>query len=200
MVIDLTDHLRCGADHEEAYLVLLPGTMERRRVVTGTLGCPVCGRTVTLRDGVADFGGGEPAAGATRIPPAAAAALLGIEGPGGFVALVGGATTLAAALLEALPGVRLALVNPPAGAVDSEAASVLRAGRLPLKRASMRAVAIAGPPAAAPSWLNAAIDAVLPGNRVVVDGPVLTRPDVSVLAEADGVWVGRAAGAGSPGY
>ena len=43
MFIELTDHLRCPADHEEAFLVLLPDQMDGRAVRGGALGCPVCG-------------------------------------------------------------------------------------------------------------------------------------------------------------
>jgi hypothetical protein len=41
MFIELTDHLRCPADHAESYLVLLPEEMRERSVRTGRLGCPV---------------------------------------------------------------------------------------------------------------------------------------------------------------
>ena len=52
MFIELTDHLRCPADHDEAFLVLLPDELDGRSVRTGTLGCPVCDRRFALRDGV----------------------------------------------------------------------------------------------------------------------------------------------------
>ena len=70
MFIELTDHLRCPADHDESYLVLLPDQMEGRSVRAGQLGCPVCGRTYQLTDGVLDLGGdtAEPPA-TTRLEP-----------------------------------------------------------------------------------------------------------------------------------
>ena len=43
MFIELTDHLRCPADHEESYLVLLPDEIRERSVRAGRLGCPVGG-------------------------------------------------------------------------------------------------------------------------------------------------------------
>ena len=52
MFIELTDHLRCPAEHEESYLVLLPERMEDRSVREGRLGCPLCGRTYAVVDGV----------------------------------------------------------------------------------------------------------------------------------------------------
>ncbi len=60
MFIELTDHLRCPADHDESFLVLLPERMEGRSVRAGRLGCPVCGRTFELVDGVLDLGGAAP--------------------------------------------------------------------------------------------------------------------------------------------
>jgi hypothetical protein len=190
MFIELTDHLRCPNDHAEGFLVLLPERMQGRRVVAGTLGCPVCGGVFELRDGCVDFGGGLPGSNATGLP-AEVAVLLGIEGPGGYLALVGSAAALAPALIAGLPGLRLVLVNPPPNAVDSEASSVLRAARLPLKSASMRGVIVGAPAAAEAAWIEAALCAVLPGNRVVVEGPVPELPGLEVLGGAAGVWVGR---------
>jgi hypothetical protein len=132
MHIELTDHLRCLSDHAESFLVLLPDAMDGRRVVCGTLGCPVCGSIVRIEDGIAEFGGGAPSDGRTVLSAEALAAFLGVTGPGGYIALAGGATSVAAELASLLPGIALVLVNPPAGTADSLAGSVLRAGRLPL--------------------------------------------------------------------
>jgi uncharacterized protein YbaR (Trm112 family) len=82
MFIELTDHLRCPADHEESFLVLLPDRLEGRSVRAGRLGCPVCGRTFGVTEGVLDVGG-EPA-GRVRpgaLDPAALTALVGLERP-----------------------------------------------------------------------------------------------------------------------
>ena len=57
MFIELTDQLRCPADHPESFLVLIPDEMEGRRVVRGTLGCPVCHAEYRIEAGVADFQG-----------------------------------------------------------------------------------------------------------------------------------------------
>lgn len=199
MFIELTDHLKCPVDHDEAYLVLLPDRMDGRRVVEGSLGCPRCARVVRLVDGAAVFGEAAPTRGGTRLDPAGALALLGLEGPGGFVALLGGAAVLARGLAELLPGVHLPLVNPPAGVADSLQASVLRSPALPLKRASMRGVVIGADLAADPAWVEAALQAALPGNRIVGEGPAPARPGFEILAEAGGVWVARRAPAGRPG-
>ena len=194
MFIELTDHLRCTADHDEQFLVLLPEMMEGRRVTRGNLGCPVCGRVVPIVEGVADFGGDTPAVGTTVLTAEAIASLIGLEGPGGYLALAGAAGSLAPALATLLPGIRFALVNPPADVADSTEASVLRAHRSPLKARSMRGVVVAGDHAGRGDWLAGLIDAVLPGNRIVAEGAPPEREGLTTLAEGAGVWVGRVAG------
>lgn len=191
MFIELTDHLRCPADHDESFLILLPREMNERLVHAGVLGCPICHRETAVEDGVVDFGDAPPAPAATNLTPEAAHALLGLDGPGGYVALIGGAGALAPGLAALLPGVRFVLVNPPSEAAPSVSASVLRAGRLPIKTAAMRGAIITADHASVPAWLEAALGCVLPGLRVLVEGPASDRAGVRVLAEAGGWWVGR---------
>ena len=91
MFIELTDHLRCPVEHDESFLVLLPDRVEDRSVEAGQLGCPVCGRRFTLEDGVLDAGGAPAGAGRVRrLPAEALTALVGVNGPGGYLVLVGG--------------------------------------------------------------------------------------------------------------
>lgn len=192
MFIELTDHLCCTADHEESFLVLLPERMDGRRVAAGTLGCPRCGREVLIRDGLVDFGGRdvvpEPP---SALDAAAVAALVGLEGPGGYLALVGTAAAVAEPLASLLPGIRLVLVNPPPDGGLPELASRIAAGRMPVKSSSMRAVVVGGRAGSDPAWVDQAADAVLPGNRLVVEGPPHPRDDLEVLMTAAGVWVAR---------
>jgi hypothetical protein len=194
--IELTDHLRCLSDHAEGFLVLLPDAMDGRRVVRGTLGCPVCGRVVRIENGIADFGAGEPSDGRTVLSAEAVAALLGVSGPGGYIALAGGATTVVIDLASLLPGIALVLVNPPAGTADSLAGSVLRAGRLPLKRGSMRGVVIGRDSSETADWVTDGIGALLPGLRVVVEGDAPPAEGVELLATVEGCWVGKKLGGG----
>jgi hypothetical protein len=189
--IELTDHLRCPRDHAERFLVLLPDAMDGRRVVSGTLGCPVCGEVVSLTDGVVDFDRHPASDGRTALTAEAVAAFLGLSGPGGYVALVGGVTALASGLAALLPVIRLALVNPPTGTPDTMEASVLRASSLPLKSSSMRGVVLGAEAAREPDWVAAAVRAVLPGLRVVGEGGAPPERGVELLAAAEGCWVGK---------
>ena len=193
MFIELTDHLRCPADHDEAFLVLLPDRVEGRSVRAGTLGCPVCDRRFTLRDGVLDIGGA-PALletqAASRLTAEALAPLVGLGGPGGYLALVGDPAAAWREVAVQLPGVALVAVNPPPGVADQEGVSVLRGGRLPLKTGSMRGVVLGRPYGGDPPWVTEAARVVLPGLRVVGEGDEPGVGLIELMASADGVWVG----------
>lgn len=193
--IELTDHLRCPAAHPEQFLVLLPSRMEGRRVLTGELGCPVCGLVVLLANGIADWGNTVPSPGHTELTAEAVGAFLGLTGPGGYVVLIGGATVLAPALAPLLPGIRLVLVNPPAGTADSDAGSVLRAPSLPLKSGSMRGAVLGADYGESRAWIEAGADSVLRGLRVVVEGGAPPAEGVEVLARSERCWVGKKQGA-----
>jgi len=195
--IELTDQLRCPADHDESFLVLIPDVMAGREVVEGLLGCPVCQREFPIRNGIVDFGtgtGDTAAAGRSPAPIDAAAllAFLGLEGPGGYVGLVGDASRFAGELVPLLPGVHLALVNPPAAQPGLPGVSLLRAPRLPFKQRSLRGLVLGAPEALALSWSEAAVRAVLPGLRAVGQGASPDFPGFELLGSAEGWWVGRA--------
>lgn len=193
MFIELTDHLRCPAEHAESYLVLIPHQMEGRRVIRGTLGCPACQAEYPIREGVAELGEPPPQVGAARGGPGSitadgVAALLGLEGPGGFLALTGPAGRLAGELARTLPGVHCVVINPAEELRPTAGVSVVRSARWPLKARSMRGVVIAGAAAHDVAWRDAARQAALPGLRVVGEGE---PPAGDLLASAGGWWVVR---------
>jgi hypothetical protein len=191
MFIELTDHLRCPNQHDESFLVLLPGTMAGRSVRTGDLGCPVCGRTFQLTDGVFDTGDA-PATTVTGdvLDADAITALVGLSGPGGYLTLVGAAGALWSEVAERNSGVALVAVNPPASVHDGSGISVIRSSRLPLKTGSMRGVVLSRPFADDAAWVQEAARVVLPGLRIVGEGKNPPADIVELLASAGGVWVG----------
>jgi uncharacterized protein YbaR (Trm112 family) len=196
MFIELTDQLRCPAAHAESFLVLIPDVMEGRRVLRGTLGCPVCHAEYRIDNGVADFGGTAPpgrrtGSPSTRPDAGALLAFLALQGPGGFVGLIGEAARYVGGLAELLPGVHFALVNPPDATVAAAASSVLRAFRVPFKAQSLRGVVLGPPESAEAHWQADAVRAVLPGLRAVGEGPVPVLEGFEMLGAADGWWVGR---------
>jgi hypothetical protein len=106
------------------------------------------------------------------------------------VVLVGSFGMLAHQMVEELAGVALVLVNSDADATELPFVSSLRAPTLPLKSASMRGVALGPGYAGDESWVAAAARAVLPGNRVVGQGPEPKQADLEIAASAGGCWVG----------
>jgi uncharacterized protein YbaR (Trm112 family) len=192
MFIELTDHLRCPAEHDESFLVLLPDRLEGRSVKAGQLGCPVCGRTFALESGVLDTGDGpaseEP--GGTVLDAEALTALAGLSGPGGYLTLVGPVANPWTKVAELNPGVALVAVNPGAGVSDAPGISVIRGGRIPLKSGSMRGVVLGRPYADDPHWVGEAARVVLPGLRVVGEGADPPTDAIDLMASTGGVWVG----------
>lgn len=189
MHIELTDHLRCPAAHDEAFLVLLPDRMDGRHVLAGHLGCPICGWSTAWSDGVPDFGDGWRSTGTMPCDADAVVALLGLSGPGGWVALAGAAGGLAEPLGGLLSGVALVAVNPPEFVKPAEHLSVITSGAWPIKAQALRGVVLGADMA---EWCEQAVRSVLPGLRAVGVGPgTMESAAVEPLASADGLWVAR---------
>ena len=191
MYIELTDHLRCPADHAEQYLVLLPDRIVDRSVIRGRLGCPVCGRTYPVTDGIAELGDSKVRPGAaSSLDPAALHVLLGLSGPGGYAVLVGSTAAGWERLARENPGVSLVAVNPPDIVADAgPLLSVLRAPLIPLKARSVRGVVLGPEFAADPEWVREAARVTLPGLRVVGQGRAPELDSLDLLATAEDCWV-----------
>ena len=166
--------------------------MEGRSVLTGQLGCPVCGRTYEVKDGAVDFGDAPQWSDdiQTVLDAAAVNALTGLHGPGGYLTLVGNVASLWREIAELNPGVALVALNPPVSFAIAPQISVLRSGRLPLKSGSMRGVVLGRTYGSNPDWISEAARAVLPGLRVVGEGADPSPTTIDLMASADGVWVG----------
>lgn len=192
MFIELTDHLRCPADHDESFLVLLPDQMDDRSVRSGQLGCPVCGRTYALVDGVLDIHDAPPAEGlyGSALTAGGLTTLVGLHGPGGYLVLVGPVASGWEELGQLNPGVALVAVNPGAEVTDAPGISVLRGSRIPLKSRAMRGVVLGRPFADDPHWVREAARVVLPGLRIVGEGTDPSPDLIDLMASAEGVWVG----------
>lgn len=192
MFIELTDILRCPQPHDEAFLVLVPETMDRRSVRTGALGCPICQREYPITDGVARFTRNPPLPPplSTEIDAGALAVFLGLSGPGGYVALVGAGPTLGAGLIEAIPAVHVVVINAE-GTSELPMLSPLQADGIPIKSRNLRGVVLLGEYGENTGWLNEAARAVLPGLRVVGQGAPPSHPALEVLGSADGWYVAQ---------
>jgi uncharacterized protein YbaR (Trm112 family) len=197
MHIELTEMLRCPAQHPEAHLVLAPGEMRGRDVRTGVLGCPVCHAEYAIVEGVGVFGGdrgdrGDGGDRGERVPGAdELQALLGLSNAGGHVVLLGQVARVGEALAELLGGTHVVGVNAPANLAGTERLSLVTGrGMIPLRSASARGVVVSGEYAVA-EWLREAARVVLKGLRVVVLGNVEAVPGVELMAQSPGAWVGQ---------
>ena len=168
--------------------------MVERSVLSGSLGCPVCGRTYPVTEGVARLGEVPPLSKFDTILTAESVeALVGLSGSGGYLALVGVGGALCRTLAERIDGVHIVCVNPPSEGRAAPTVSVLQAGRIPLKARSVRGVVLGPGYASSSAWLEDAKRVVLPGLRIVGEGPLPSLVGVEVIASAGGVWVGMPA-------
>lgn len=216
MFTELVDRLRCPRPHADAWLVAAVDATHGRRIVRGTLGCPICDAEYPILEGVAQFGDddtravGAPTIDATTVTPDAdaredaadrlAAQLHLVEAPEP-VLLVGTWSALAHALLLHYPHV-VALVadTTTAVAMDERLSPVtLPAARYPLADASIRAIALDDAHAREP-WLADAARIATTGARLVVPRAVTPPSDCwSVVASDAHVHVAtRAARASAP--
>jgi hypothetical protein len=117
------------------------------------------------------------------------AALTGLGGPGGYVVLVGPIAGRWREVEAVLNGVSMVAVNGPMSLADARGLSILRGARLPLKSASMRGVVLSGVFGSHATWVREAARVLLPGLRVVGEGPDPDPALVDVIASADGWWV-----------
>jgi hypothetical protein len=151
----------------------------------------VCGKTYSITDGIALLGQVPPLSKSDTVLTAESVeALVGLSGPGGYLALVGLGGALCRNLAERAEGVHIIGINPPDDVRAAPTVSKVEAGRIPLKARSVRGVVLAPSYASSPAWLGDAMRVLLPGLRVVGEGAVPTVDGLEIIASAGGVWVG----------
>lgn len=190
MFIELVESLRCTRPHEETWLVAAAQRTEGRDIVTGTLGCPICGSEYPIVDGIADFATRkrDPIPSRLESPDEAMrlAATLDLADPNGFAILTGdwGAH---AHDLAAIVENQLLLVNPPADVASGGGVSILRMDdRLPIARGSARAAAI---DSAHADVAKEVADTVRSGGRVIGPASLPLPEGLRELARDEAVWV-----------
>jgi len=192
MFIELAEMLKCPAPHEETFLVVATDAMAERSVRSGVVGCPVCRAEYPIVDGQVQFGEA-PRRPRPRVeaPVETLHALLALEGPGGYVVLVGAVARRADELATRLEGVHFVGVNPPDDADERPHLSLLVAGgSIPLRSRMARGVVV-GTDFAEESWLAEAARVTLPGRHIVVEGEGFDVPATRPLASGSGLWVGE---------
>jgi hypothetical protein len=200
MFIELAELLRCPESHEQMPCVVAPDVMDGRRVVSGTIGCPICEVEHPIVEGIVGFGE-DPLLGAAsrsddltveELPdPNAVQALLNLADPGGYVALVGSGSRIAGDLSETVPGVHFVGVNPPPELRESGSLSLLRSPWvIPLKDASVRGVLV-GREYVRSRWMDEAGRVLAANGRLVAVVDQLSAAGVHQLALGNGMWVGE---------
>jgi uncharacterized protein YbaR (Trm112 family) len=199
MFIELTELLRCPAEHEDAYCVLSSDETEGRRVVSGIIACPDCRAEYPIEDGVVQFGA-DPLLGRNSrsdditvedIPdPEIIRALLSLEIGGGYLVLLGSVTRLSDPLANLICEIQFIGVNPPPDVGESTELSLLRSpGTIPLRSGTARGIVV-GQEYAGEPWLAEAGRVLMSGQRMVVVGEPVSMDGVSQLAADSGFWVG----------
>lgn len=191
MHVELIDRLRCTAAHAESWLVAYADRSEDRRILEGTLGCPVCQREFRITEGAAWMGDDEPASlapgavldadGALRL-----AALLNVDERGGLYVL-GGCIATAKDGLATFDTARWILLSPPAN-VSAEATIRGAGDQVPLARGSVRGIAIDRPSA---TLATAAAAALAHGGRLVAPVGTELPHGMEELARDADQWVAQ---------
>lgn len=200
MFIELVDSLRCPVAHEESHLIASATRMVARHILDGELGCPACHARYPIRDGEAlftpDGASGSPGARAVNLASGGAAdhegamrlaALLGLDGPGGFAILEGTAAGYAEPVAAIVGEVPLLLVNPAGDARAAPGISVLRSGHvLPIASSSARGVATGSTHAATLAEFSRLLR---DGGRLVAPASATLPDGVAQLARDEREWV-----------
>ncbi len=137
MHVTVIERLRCPAGHAESSLVASATRQIERRIVDGSLGCPVCGAEYPIRNAVADFRRDPPTEGERTVlqrrePPNEDAAIrlaaqLDLTEPGRLLLLFGDYARLAPALSVMFDSMCVAINAPQREEQHiAEHASVLR--------------------------------------------------------------------------
>ncbi len=190
--------MRCTSAHADSWLVAHADTVENRRVVEGTLGCPVCHVERAVRGGVA-WWSGEPAAvvpdprpDLAGDPLMRAGALLGLqESPLPF--LLCGAAGLAANGLVALADAPLVLLDPPDDRAAPFTTIVRGAPSVPLGAQSVRGALLEGAWASEPTRVAGIVAALSFRGRLVAPAATPLPRGVRELARDADQWVAERA-------
>lgn len=198
MFIELVESLRCPRPHEFTWLVASTLEMAGRDIRRGLLGCPSCSARYPIRDGVVDF---QTRDGTTPIPdstPLAAAegdaevamrlaALFDLTSPGGFVVLAGEWAHAAPALVGAVEGVEVLVLNTTVALTSGNGISLARTdGSIPIRPGAARAIALDERHA---TQVDPAARALRQYGRLVAPVRSALPPELEELARDGRDWV-----------
>lgn len=206
MLLALTDHLRCTAQHEESALVARADFAEHRRMARGVLGCPVCHVEREVRGGVV-YWGGVVAAAAFVAGTAGTADTAGTDTDTDPDAVIRAGALLrfgdslapfvlcgdegsAAIGLSGMADAAIVLLDPPDDRAAPLATVIRGAPAVPLADRSVRGIALDAR-GTDPAWLASAVRVLAPRGRLVAPVGVGVPPGIRELARDDKQWVGE---------
>jgi hypothetical protein len=204
MFIELVEVLRCVRQHDESWLVASIGVMHERSILTGALGCPVCGAQYAVAGGVVDFSDGRSGSpnsaegeGDDDIALRAGAFLGLAEAAPNRLVVLGGSWARGAGVLTSVTGARAIAVNAPPGIAESPAVGlVLSHERLPFGKASCAGIALDD--SFGGVAIESAVTCLKPGGRIVAPSGIESPQGVNVLARDGSYWVGEKAAEVTP--
>lgn len=193
MHIEVVQALRCPSDHPPSWLVARTDTMEARHIVSGALGCPVCGAEYPIARGVVQLGApiaASPDDGLGDDAGVRAAALLGLTTPNGVVVLAGAWARHAVEVAALTEGIHVIAVDAPyETSPPGLGVSRVDAGaQLPFGAGAVRGVALDAAHTTAQS-LEQATNALTSGGRLIAPGRVTMPSQLTPLARDDQWWV-----------
>lgn len=214
MFIELVGSLRCVHEHQLSWLVASAYRMEERDIVSGELGCHVCGARYSVESGVADFRelGSESLASPERAPAARpahdrandrsreaapaelalrVAALLDLTSPGGLVVLAGDWSAAAPPLAggEIAERVQLLVLDPVTELESGNGISLALTGRRPpIRPATARGIAL-DESHSDHDYVASAAEALRPGARLLAPLSAPIPPGLAELARDDRFWL-----------
>lgn len=195
MFIELVEALRCVHSHEESWLVASIDVMRERSIVSGSLGCPVCGARYPIVDSVADFTEGAPAGQGDQSELSdeqlaiRAGAFLGLSDATGLIVLAGD-WARGAADLARVTHVRIVCVNPPDGVRESSSVCLTRAAdTFPVGAGGCVGVALDS--SATPDAVGSAAQSLQPGGRLIAPASVGRPAVIREIASDSSYWVGE---------
>ncbi|HEY7895941.1 MAG TPA: hypothetical protein VIC24_13660 [Gemmatimonadaceae bacterium] len=205
MFIEVVDAFRCTRPHELTWLVAQADRLEDRDIITGALGCPICGARYPIAAGVADFrAAAAAAAAARRSPPSPAppapdlaeralrvAALLGLTESGGLVVLAGAWADAAHEVAALVDGIHVLAIDPASHVSSGFGVSVARADdTLPLRPGAVRGVALDAAHATAP-FVETSVAALRPTGRLLAPAAAPVPPGIVERARDASDWLGE---------
>jgi uncharacterized protein YbaR (Trm112 family) len=193
MHIEVVQALRCPSEHPPSWLVARTDTLEARHIVSGVLGCPVCGAEYPIARGVLQLGapiGAAPDDDLGDDAAVRAAALLGLTTPDGVVVLAGAWARQAVEVAALTEGIHVIALDapyeaPPAGLGVSR---IDAGATMPFGTGVVRGAALDTPHATAEA-LEQATNALSSGGRLLAPATTAVPSYLTPLARDDRWWV-----------